>query len=252
MKKIFTLFSIVALLLTGCYSEDTPVGPGTPDNTAEAEISVKPETISTTLEGGVFELSIYSNASWAISCDQRDISFNTLTGAGNAIVLVTIPATTVARNFYIDFEASKMAVIGGESVLSQATTKVSVEQYASASVVGSWHIKSYCGRPSDTDIYMQFNEDGTFLLYQRSNSPTYTIYSGVYTADAKSSTLSGVYDDGTLWANSYSYSNNEYNELVLINTSNANEISIYEPSALPSISTLGITRLATKSDVKPL
>ena len=119
-------------------------------------------------------------------------------------------------------------------------------------IYGTWHIKSYCGAPSDIDIYMQLNEDGSFLLYQRSNSATYVEYSGTYTLDEANAIISGVYSDGSSWANSYNYSINSNNELVFVNTNNSAEITIYEPATMPSISTLNISRAANISNIKPL
>ena len=99
---------------------------------------------------------------------------------------------------------------------------------------------------------MQLNEDGSFLLYQRSNSATYVEYSGTYTLDEANAVISGVYSDGSSWANSYNYSINANNELVFVNTNNSAEITIYEPATMPSISTLNISRAANISNIKPL
>ena len=120
------------------------------------------------------------------------------------------------------------------------------------SIYGGWHTKSYCGAPSDIDVYMQLDENQTFKLYQRSNSATYVSYSGTYSLNETSGTISGRYSDGSLWANSYYYSINASNELVLINTNNSTEVTIYEPAKMPSISAIKASRSATKSDVKPL
>ena len=128
MKKIFALFAFAALLLTGCYAEDVPVGPGIPEDTAEAEIYVEPETITTTFEGGEYKISILSNASWVISCDQQDVYFDTISGAGNAVVTAIIPEVNAARNFSIKFEASKMAMVDGNTYTSTAEAAVAVYQ----------------------------------------------------------------------------------------------------------------------------
>lgn len=117
-------------------------------------------------------------------------------------------------------------------------------------IFGGWHIKSYCGTASNTDIYMQLNEDNSFLLYQRTNSPTYTAYKGTFAIS--NNTISGSYDDGTQWASNYTYSIDGNGCLVFVNTYNSSEVTVYEPATMPSLSTLGKARLATKSDIKPL
>ena len=130
MKKIFALFAFAALLLTGCYAEEEPVGPGLPEDTTEAQISIEPEIITTTLEGGVFEISIMSNASWVISCDQRDVYFSTTTGAGNESIVMSIPEVYAARNFVVSFEASKECMAQGIPYTSVAEAAITVYQNA--------------------------------------------------------------------------------------------------------------------------
>ena len=141
MKKIFALFAFAALLLTGCYAEEEPVGPGLPEDTAEAEIYVEPETITTTFEGGEYQISILSNASWVISCDQQDVSFDTISGAGNAVVTAIIPEVNAARNFSIKFEASKMAVVDGNPYTSTAEAAVAVYQNESGDTSVATNVK---------------------------------------------------------------------------------------------------------------
>ena len=130
MKKLFALFAFAALLLTGCYAEEEPVGPGLPEDTTEAQISIEPEIITTTLEGGAFEISIMSNASWVISCDQRDVYFSTTTGAGNELIIMSIPEVNAARNFVVSFEASKECITQGIPYTSVAEAAITVYQNA--------------------------------------------------------------------------------------------------------------------------
>jgi len=141
MKKIFALFAFAALLLTGCYAEEEPVGPGLPEDTAEAEIYVEPETITTTFEGGEYQISILSNASWVISCDQRDVYFDTISGAGNAVVTAIIPKVNAARNFSIKFEASKMAMVDGTAYTSTAEAAIAVYQNESGDTSIATNVK---------------------------------------------------------------------------------------------------------------
>ena len=119
-------------------------------------------------------------------------------------------------------------------------------------IVGSWHIKSFCGGAANADIYMQLNSDKTFLLYQRSNSATFVKYSGTYSLDEANSIISGVYSDGVAWANCYKYSINANKELVFVNTNNSSEITIYEPAEMPTITTQNVSRAVVSSNNRPL
>lgn len=115
-----------------------------------------------------------------------------------------------------------------------------------------WHLKSFCGVSVDADIYIDLEEDGTFAIYQRTEELTYTVFNGTYVADEENSVLSGVYSDGTSWLSSYNYVVDiEAKELVLTNTSNSSEVSVYESSKVPASATIK-SRCASVNDVKPL
>ena len=192
----------------------------------------------------------------------------TIDGATTAIGSVQYPTEDIkAQLATLDGKSIKVTdyLIGVSSSKYTNTMAIAVEEseapetpetpdtpVVNNGIYGTWHIKSYCGAPSDIDIYMQLNEDGSFLLYQRSNSATYVEYSGTYTLDEANAIISGVYSDGSSWANSYNYSINSNNELVFVNTNNSAEITIYEPATMPSISTLNISRAANISNIKPL
>ncbi len=119
-------------------------------------------------------------------------------------------------------------------------------------IVGGWHLISFCGGSAEADIYMQLNSDKTFNLYQRTNSPTFVQFSGTYSLDESNTIISGRYSDGVAWANSYKYSINSNKELVFINTNNSTEISIYEPSAMPTTSLQNVSRAVAFSGNRPL
>lgn len=115
-----------------------------------------------------------------------------------------------------------------------------------------WHLKSFCGMPAEMDIYIDFAKDGNFTIYQRTDKLTYTKFDGTYTVDEANSLLGGVYSDGTSWTSSYLYTlDKEAEELVLESVATPAEVSVYEPSNVPTSATLK-TRNASVSDVKPL
>lgn len=115
-----------------------------------------------------------------------------------------------------------------------------------------WHLKSFCGEEVDIDIYIDLKEDGNFAIYQRSESMSYTVFKGTYTLDEESSILTGVYEDGTPWANSYLYTlDSDAKELTLESIENLGEVSIYEQVELPITLLSQMSRMKA-SDVKPL
>lgn len=53
----------------------------------------------------------------------------------------------------------------------------------------------------DMEVYMNFNPDGTFELYQRLGTSSFTHFKGTWNLDGE--TLSGKYSDGQHWGASY-------------------------------------------------
>ena len=111
--------------MVGCTDPDEGAG-----DSVEAAITVEPTTITTTLDGDVKELTVTSNAAWVVSCDQEDVTIEPKTGRNNGVVTVTIPAVTAARNFSIQFKASKPAMMQGIPYTSEAEAAVAVYQNA--------------------------------------------------------------------------------------------------------------------------
>ena len=124
-RRFFAFVAGAAMLLGigGCTDPDE----GLNDST-EATITVSPETIATTLQGEVKEITVTSNAAWVVTCDQADVTIEPMAGAKNGTVTVTIPAVTTARNFSIKFEASKQASMQGIPYTSTDEAAVAVYQ----------------------------------------------------------------------------------------------------------------------------
>ena len=71
-------------------------------------------------------------------------------------------------------------------------------------IAKEWHIENWNNQTPEFDVYVSFNEDGTFDLYQQVYTLNYVHYSGTYTA--VDTILSGFYADGKPWECSYNYS----------------------------------------------
>ncbi len=100
--------------------------------------------------------------------------------------------------------------------------------------IGSWRLTSFCNRPADIDIYMTIRSDATFTLYQRNADYTPAKFSGSYIFDAESGRISGVYDDGTAWADSYIVEDADEEVMIWVNSEDRSEISVYTRSDIPA------------------
>ena len=121
-----------------------------------------------------------------------------------------------------------------------------------APLIGCWHLVSLYGANVDADIYIDFGKDGKFVIYQRTEELTFTIFNGTYIVDEENSVVSGVYDDGTQWLSSYNYVvDEEIKTLTLTSVENPLEVAVYEMSEVPTSATTK-TRGASVRDVKPL
>ena len=107
----------------------TPDGGETVGDEAMAEITVSPTSFATDLEGGEQVITVTSNATWAVSCDQADVTVEPLTGNGNGSVTITVPAAA-QREFKIVFDAQKQTLIPalGTSTTTTAKAEVTVSQ----------------------------------------------------------------------------------------------------------------------------
>lgn len=112
------------------------------------------------------------------------------------------------------------------------TTKTETPDVSGGSIVGEWHLVSWSSLDA-ADIYLSFDNDGSFDIYQRLYKPTYSHYEGTYRISGD--TLSGTYSDGTAWSNaSYviGFSDNG-NRLTLTGTT-AGDTAVYAKEPIPS------------------
>ena len=104
---------------------------------------------------------------------------------------------------------------------------------AAETIAGEWHLVSFEGRePSGFDAYLELGADGTFILWQKVQSPRWQKYAGTFSADWE--TLEGTYSDGIPWGNRYEY---EYDgsagRLVLTSIGEVRETQEYLRQAVP-------------------
>ena len=115
-----------------------------------------------------------------------------------------------------------------------------------------WRLDTFCNAPADVNIYIDLTNDGNFTICQLTEALNYTVFEGTYTVDEENTILSGVYSDGTSWADDYAYVLDKENKsLTLTGVNRPSEVSIYKPAEMPDLDKY--TRsTAVENDVKPL
>ena len=98
-----------------------------------------------------------------------------------------------------------------------------------AHLTGEWH----CAPAQyDADIYIAFNQDGSFDLYQKIGDGRHRHYSGRW--NSEDSILSGTYSDGSPWGSTYQLVFNDANTLVLTATDSSEEAMTYARKEIPA------------------
>ncbi|MDE5623356.1 MAG: hypothetical protein K2I62_01820 [Alistipes sp.] len=98
-------------------------------------------------------------------------------------------------------------------------------------VAGQWHMVSWSTLTA-ADIYVSFDEDGTFELYQRLTKPTFEHFSGSYSYAG--GTLSGVYSDDAAWGNSYRVSFQAGgSQMTLTGVSGTADVALFVRTTIP-------------------
>lgn len=144
------------------------------------------------------------------------------------------------------YRAEDVTIQRGRMVNIQGVTPIELPL-----VVGSWHIKSLGGMAATADLYIEFLHDNSFTTLQRTNGMEYKRYSGTYTIDESTSTISGRYDDGDSWADSYKFSLDGL-DLVLESCTSDSDIAVYESADMPEITYSQTLSNVCMGDVKPL
>lgn len=71
-------------------------------------------------------------------------------------------------------------------------------------IIGDWHCSSTA---IEAEIYVTFEADETFVLYQQITQGAFRVYNGTYqiraSEDGSKDILSGEYNDGTPWGAEY-------------------------------------------------
>jgi hypothetical protein len=102
--------------------------------------------------------------------------------------------------------------------------KLTLEQQ----LYGEWHSTSLS---ITGDIYLDFNEDKTFDLYQQIGQGSYRLYRGTW--GLQENLLTGKYNDGENWAYSYQVVLSG-NTMTLTTLDESAQVSVFQREAIPA------------------
>lgn len=103
-------------------------------------------------------------------------------------------------------------------------------------IIGTWNLKTVQTKAASmggtsVDVYVVFNEDNSFSLYQKvGGAGRYSSYSGTWTLTGTS--LNGKYSDGKSWGSSYEVSQDKERTTLVL--SSVGEEYSYAKASLPA------------------
>lgn len=113
-----------------------------------------------------------------------------------------------------------------------------------SNIAGEWHCTV-----EECDIYLAFNPEGTFELYQKLGEGRYYQYNGTWSVDKD--IVSGTYNDGTSWGSSYQVKFNGSDKMTFSATNGSGEVNTYTRTSIPEEVMNGYL-VAVKSDEIPV
>ena len=96
---------------------------------------------------------------------------------------------------------------------------------------GEWMLTSWSEAEPEFNVYIDFNDDNTFEIYQQVWSFDYELYTGTYTITGD--IVTGVYADGSNWACGYKFENSG-NTLTMYSQEDKSVTSVYEKCVIPA------------------
>ena len=98
-----------------------------------------------------------------------------------------------------------------------------------ARLAGEWHCTP---AEIDADIYVTFDAEGSFDLYQQIGEGRHRHYTGTWSSEE--STLSGTYSDGSAWGSTYRMEFPDENTMKLTALNGSEEVMTYVREAVPA------------------
>lgn len=97
-------------------------------------------------------------------------------------------------------------------------------------IVNEWHLVEFAGQPAEFDVYVDFNEDATFEMYERNFTYEYVYSNGDYVLSGND--LTGTYADGTEWNYTYRAEVSADGKVLRLHTTDGT-MSVYKQEAIP-------------------
>ena len=107
-------------------------------------------------------------------------------------------------------------------------------------IVNEWQISEWDNAPAAFEVFIDFNVDGTFEMYQRFEA-VYECYKGTY--ELNGNTLTGAYDNGDAWKNSYRAEVSQDGATLRLHSDDERSVmSVYTQQAIPEYVKADATR----------
>lgn len=115
------------------------------------------------------------------------------------------------------------------AVVATACKKEKAPEDITPKLYGEWH----CEPDSfSADVYVAFNADGSFDLYQLIGEGRYRYYAGSWYVKGK--TLSGIYADESAWGSDYTMALPDVDTITLTATNGSEEVMTYRRCEIPA------------------
>ena len=140
----------------------------------------------------------------------------------------------LTRKFKIrDMKAIKIFVL---AILAAMTIvgcepKVNTPEGEKGAISGEWKLVAWNEVEPEFCVYVDFNDDNTFEIYQQVWSFDYELFTGTYTINGD--IVTGVYADGTNWACGYKFKK-DGDTLVMYSQEDKSVTSLYEKCEIPA------------------
>ena len=133
---------------------------------------------------------------------------------------------------YSVFTALGLCLLAGCSSSSNDNSSDEDSPYYTQ-ITGDWRLSVWNGEtPADFDVYVTFNADRSFMIYQKVDKPTWEKLAGSYRFDDQ--TISGIYGDGTPWGSSYQVKLDLTNKTLTMTSNVGGEVNVYVRATIPS------------------
>lgn len=182
MKKIFKSLLMSALVLTaGAFVACTENGEeGNKKFEGMPEIEAVADVEGVTFEGGVVEVTVTSNAPWTAEVSAEDVTLSKTKGNGDAVVNVTIPASTEAREISVVFtavgymEGIELTATSSVSLFQNATGKLTISSITPEAVGQGteFSLNEVLVVAAGSQAYIIADESGAMMVYGKDHGRT--------------------------------------------------------------------------------